>query len=48
MLAQNAPPPIQQKIVNGLKRLSKTEIEQIVRALNMLTNLLDVQDLEVV
>ena len=46
-LAYNAPPPIQQKIVDGLKRLSKDEIDQIVFALKKLTNLLDVEDLEV-
>ena len=46
-LAENAPPPIQQKIVDGLKRLSGSEIDQIVHALTKLTNMLDVQDLEV-
>ena len=46
-LAENAPPPIQQKIVDGLKRLTKSETDQIVHALTKLTNMLDVQDLEV-
>lgn len=46
-LAQNAPPPIQQKIIDGLKKLTPREIEHIVKSLNMLTNMLDVQDLEV-
>jgi DNA-binding MarR family transcriptional regulator len=46
-LAQNAPPPIQQKIIDGLRRMEKAEINQIVRSLNMLTDMLDVQDLEV-
>lgn len=46
-LTQNAPPPIQQKIVDGLKRLPEGEIEQIVLALTKLTSMLDVQDLEV-
>jgi len=46
-LAQNAPPPIQQKIIDGLKQTEKAKIEQIVRSLNMLTDMLDVQDLEV-
>nr|HDN01195.1 MarR family transcriptional regulator [Deltaproteobacteria bacterium] len=46
-LAHNAPPPIQHKIVDGLKRLSKGEIEEIVRSLRKLTNMLDVQDLQV-
>jgi len=46
-LAENAPSPIQQKIIDGLKKLTPQEIEHIVNALNMLTNMLDVQDLEV-
>lgn len=46
-LAQNAPPPIQHKIIDGLKQISEAKVEQIVRSLNMLTNMLDVQDLEV-
>lgn len=46
-LAQHAPPPIQQKIVDGLKRLPKSEIEKIMDGLNKLTRMLDVQDLEV-
>lgn len=46
-LAENAPPPIQQKIIDGLKNIGKTKIEQIVRSLNILTNMLDLQDLEV-
>ena len=46
-LAENAPAPIQQKIIDGLKKLNTQEIEHIVNALNMLTNMLDVQDLEV-
>ncbi|MDY6987802.1 MAG: MarR family transcriptional regulator [Thermodesulfobacteriota bacterium] len=46
-LANNAPPPIQQKIMDGLKELPKEDIERIVTGLNMLTTMLDVQDLEV-
>jgi DNA-binding MarR family transcriptional regulator len=46
-LAENAPSPIQHKILDGLKRLSKAEIDLVVRALTKLTNMLDVQDLEV-
>ena len=46
-LAEHAPPPIQQKIVDGLQKLQKSEIEQIVHGLNMLTRMLDVHDLEV-
>lgn len=46
-LAQNAPPPIQQKVIEGLERLPQGEMEKIVLGLNMLTRMLDVQDLEV-
>jgi DNA-binding MarR family transcriptional regulator len=46
-LANNAPPPIQLKILDGLKKLSKDDIKRIVASLNMLTRMLDVQDLEV-
>lgn len=46
-LAQNAPPPIQQKIIDGLKKIEKIKKEQIVRSLNILTGMLDVQDMEV-
>jgi len=46
-LAQNAPPPIQQKIIDGLKQTESAKIKQIVLSLNMLTDMLDVQDLEV-
>ncbi len=46
-LAENAPPPIQQKIIDGLKQTEKAKIEQIARSLSMLTDMLDVQDLEV-
>jgi len=46
-LAENAPPPIQQKIIDGLKNIGNAKKEQIVRSLNILTNMFDVQDLEV-
>ena len=46
-LAQNAPPPIQHKIVDGLRKLPEKEINQIILSLSKLTHLLDVQDLEV-
>ncbi|MBW1794098.1 MAG: MarR family transcriptional regulator [Deltaproteobacteria bacterium] len=46
-LAENAPPPIQQRIVDGLKRLPRNDVEQIVQGLNMLTHMLEVQDLPV-
>ena len=46
-LAKNAPPPIQQKIITGLRRLSKKEIDRIALALAKLTNMLYVEDMEV-
>ena len=46
-LGENAPPPIQQKIIDGLKQTGNVKKEQIVYALNMLTDMLDVQDFEV-
>ncbi|MBW2227026.1 MAG: MarR family transcriptional regulator, partial [Deltaproteobacteria bacterium] len=46
-LAENAPPPIQQKIIDGLKQTDNNKVEQIMSSLNMLTSMLDVQDLEV-
>jgi DNA-binding MarR family transcriptional regulator len=46
-LAQYAPPPIQQKIIDGLKQTENDTKEQIVNSLNMLCAMLDVQDLEV-
>jgi DNA-binding MarR family transcriptional regulator len=46
-LADNAPPPIQQKIIDGLKRLPQGEIEEIIRGLTRLTHMLEVQDLPV-
>lgn len=47
-LAQNAPPQIQQKIFDGLSKLSQVEIKNISHTLLKLTDMLDVQDLEVV
>ena len=46
-LAKNAPPPIQQKIIDGLKKLSNDELDQIIFSLTKLTDMLDVQDLDV-
>jgi DNA-binding MarR family transcriptional regulator len=45
-LAQNAPPPIQRKMVAGLERLSPGGRDQIIEALSRLTNLLDVDELD--
>jgi DNA-binding MarR family transcriptional regulator len=47
VLAENAPPPVQTKIVDGLNKLSEKQIDQIAKTLTKLTNMLDVQDLEV-
>jgi DNA-binding MarR family transcriptional regulator len=47
ILAENAPPPIQRKIIDGLNKLSESEMDQIALTLKRLTDLLDVQDLEV-
>ena len=46
-LAKNAPPPIQEKIVDGLQKLPPNEVVHIVQALTKLTYMLDIQDLEV-
>ena len=47
VLAENAPPPIQQKLFDGLSRLSEKELKNISKTLLKPTNMLDVQDLEV-
>jgi len=46
-LARNAPPPIQHKIVDGLRKLPEKEINRIIASLSKLTRMLDVQDMEV-
>ncbi len=45
-LARCAPPPIQKKIVYGLKNLSDIEREQIIQSLNKLAEMIDEQDRE--
>jgi len=47
VLAENAPPPIQRKIIEGLNKISKKDIKRVADTLTKLTNMLDVQDLEV-
>ncbi|MFC1533527.1 MarR family winged helix-turn-helix transcriptional regulator [Thermodesulfobacteriota bacterium] len=47
ILAENAPPPIQTKIVDGLNKLSIKDIDQMAKTLAKLTSMLDVHDLEV-
>lgn len=46
-LADHAPPPIQQKILDGLDSLTKTDTKRILDSLSLLTQMLDAQDLEV-
>ena len=46
-LAENAPPPIQQKLFDGLGKTSREELRNIADGLLKLTAMLDVQDLEV-
>lgn len=45
-LAENAPSPIQQKIVDGVKRLPRSKIDDIIQNLQLLTHMLDAHDLE--
>jgi DNA-binding MarR family transcriptional regulator len=47
VLAENAPPPIQWKLMDGLNNISEKEIKKISLTLTKLTSMLDVQDLEV-
>ncbi len=47
LLAKNAPPPIQQKLFDGLSKLSEKDIKIIAESLLKLTDMLDVQDLKV-
>jgi uncharacterized membrane protein YgcG len=46
-MAEVAPPPIQQRVVDGLQQLSSKELNQIIRSLTKLTQMLDLQHLEV-
>jgi len=46
-MAQAAPPPIQQKVLDGLRRLPEEKLDQIIAALNTLASMLDIQDLDV-
>jgi DNA-binding MarR family transcriptional regulator len=47
VLAENAPPPIQWKLVDGLNKISQRDIKSISDTLQKLTEMLEVQDLEV-
>jgi DNA-binding MarR family transcriptional regulator len=46
-MAKTAPPPIQQRVVDGLQRLSSKELEQIILSLTKLSKMLDFQNFEV-
>jgi len=46
-LAENAPPPIQVKIVKGMRRLEQTEREKIIQSLTRLAEMIDAQELDV-
>ena len=47
VLAENAPPPIQHKLFDGISQLSENELKYIADSLLKLTDMLDVQDLKV-
>jgi len=44
-LAQAAPPPVQDRLMDGLEKLSSHDIRQVVHGLSLLTNLLDFPEL---
>lgn len=46
-MAEVAPPPIQQRVVDGLQQLSSNQLNQIILSLTKLTRMLDLQDLDV-
>jgi DNA-binding MarR family transcriptional regulator len=46
-MAENAPPPIQHKIIDGLRKCTGEEVDEIIHALRKLSDMLDVQDLDV-
>ena len=46
-MAKIAPPPIQQRVVDGLQQLNPKELNQIILSLAKLTKMLDLQDLKV-
>jgi DNA-binding MarR family transcriptional regulator len=45
--AEAAPPPIQQRVVDGLQQLPSKELDQIILSLAKLAEMLDLQDLDV-
>ncbi len=46
-LVENAPPPVQMKIVNGLQKLQEEERKEIINSLTKLAEMVDAQDLDV-
>jgi DNA-binding MarR family transcriptional regulator len=47
VLAENAPPPIQVKIIKGMRKLEQTEREKIILSLTKLAEMIDAQELDV-
>ena len=45
-LAENAPPPIQHKIVKGLRKIDEAERTRIIEALGRLTEMIDTEDMD--
>jgi hypothetical protein len=46
-MAKVAPPPIQQRVIDGLQQMPADELDQIILSLAKLSKMLDFQDLEV-
>ena len=45
-LAENAPPPIQHKIVKGLRKIEEADRAKIIETLNRLTEMIDADDMD--
>jgi DNA-binding MarR family transcriptional regulator len=45
-LAENAPPPIQHKIVKGLRKIEEGERARIIETLTRLTEMIDAEDMD--
>jgi DNA-binding MarR family transcriptional regulator len=45
-LAENAPPPIQHKIVKGLRKIDEGDRARIIEALGRMTEMIDAEDLD--
>jgi DNA-binding MarR family transcriptional regulator len=46
-MAKAAPPPIQQRVIDGLQQMPAYELNQIILSLTKLSKMLDFQDLEI-